>query len=212
METNPKTTPTYEIEEEVVNLENGLQYTIPSLKGPPPAGLFPFDIWKYSSLPNYNYKPKFLKWKLCKKTSAMLFRSGAVVITGIKKESLIKFFVQKLVNVTSCFFNVELKVVEDSVKIKSIMCKTILPQRHKYSPQFYENVFTTNAPSQGRKWNELSFEPELRPAYYLVRYDSVTFLLFFSVGDKKPTAIVFGKSLSKMEEIYNIIYGLLIRQ
>ena len=103
-EMNPNLSPTYEIEEEVVELENGLQYTIPALCGSPAPGFFPFDIWKYSSLPNYNYKPKFLKWYLSQKVVAMLFRSGSVVITGIKKEDLIMSYIQELVNVVTNFF------------------------------------------------------------------------------------------------------------
>ena len=203
--------PMYKWDTEIVELENGVECVIPSYSEPAPPHIFPFDIWKYSSLPNYNYKPKFLKWSLTQNAVGMLFRTGSVVITGIKHEDMIKTLSEEFVLLTSTFFESQLQIVKDSVKIKSIMCRDNLPTKHKYSPLFYENFFKVNPPKPGECWDEISFEPELRPAYYMVKYDAVTFLLFFSIQVRPAKITVFGKSLSKMNDVYIILLNLLNR-
>ena len=139
----------------------------------------------------------------------MVFRTGSVVLTGIKNGERIKDYLISTIDLTSEFFGIPLKITENTLDVKSIMCRSILPTQHKYSPRFYELFFKTYPPRVGERWGELSYEAELRPGYFLVKYDSVTFLFFFSSVKKPASVTVFGKSLKKMNEIYKIIHDLL---
>ena len=92
------------------------------------------------------------------------------------------------------------------------MCRAKLPHIHqKYTPRFYFTLFESNPPKAGEKWTVLSYEDELRPGYFYLLYSDVTLLLFFSHNTHPPNATIFGKSLSTMNYVFDIVFNLILK-
>jgi TATA-box binding protein (TBP) (component of TFIID and TFIIIB) len=138
-----------------------------------------------------NSQPNFLKFQLDSNAVALLFRTGSVVITGIKspdkKLSAVRRCVELLRNAFQCSFPFKVTVDVRRVKIKTILavCKLKGVRVCPYDMR-------RNAPFMFR------WEPEICNAV-IVSLDNVTLKLF----PRTCSVVIFGKKFKQMISVFN---------
>lgn len=125
----------------------------------------------------------------------LLFRSGRVVVTGIRKTERIGEDVEKSKQVLRCIISHSRKKVTTYIEHKNLRIKTILgTSEHRITPRPAEKIYNTFPHSM------VEYEPEIQ-TYVIIRqkHPKVTLTVFPSSGNIN----VFGKNELAMKAFLN---------
>jgi TATA-box binding protein (TBP) (component of TFIID and TFIIIB) len=138
-----------------------------------------------------NRQPNFLRFTLVGNSVALLFRTGAVVITGIRSPDEQAEIVDRCLHLLSsgfkdCFINF------DGFVVQHVRVKTILATSRLYAVRICPYYLRQHAPFPVR------WEPEINNAI-IITTKAVTVKLFPSTC----SAVIFGKNFDSMVSVFD---------
>jgi TATA-box binding protein (TBP) (component of TFIID and TFIIIB) len=141
----------------------------------------------------FNRQPNFLRFALDSHVVALLFRTGSVVITGIKSPDFHLSAVRRCVELLRDAFK-RLFTFQVFVEVRRVKIKTILAVCKLHGVRVCPYEMRRTAPFAFR------WEPEISNAV-LVSLDNVTLKLFPSTC----SVVIFGKNFKRMVSVFNTV-------